>query len=125
MLKHRYCCAAYIYLACSAWSFGQGATPTYAERLGWPKGSRVAIFHVDDAGMSHDSNQGAIEAISQGIATSTSIMMPCPWVPERGFMLTSIPGLAIFRSSGQRGRTVGCDQHMRQVHQRGIRTHLC
>ena len=35
---------------------------TYAERLGWPKGARVVIFHVDDAGMSRDSNQGVIEA---------------------------------------------------------------
>jgi predicted glycoside hydrolase/deacetylase ChbG (UPF0249 family) len=56
--------------------------PTYAERLGWPKGARVVIFHVDDAGMSRDSNQGVIEATSQGVATSASIMMPCPWVPE-------------------------------------------
>ena len=29
---------------------------TYAERLGWPAGTKAVIFHVDDAGMSHDSN---------------------------------------------------------------------
>ena len=56
--------------------------PTYAERLGWPKGSKVVIFHIDDAGMSHDSNQGVSEALAYGVATSTSVMMPCPWVPE-------------------------------------------
>lgn len=61
-------------------SFGQ--EPTYAERLGWPAGTKVVIFHVDDAGMSHNSNMGAIKAIEDGIATSTSIMMPCSWVPE-------------------------------------------
>ena len=55
---------------------------TYAERLGWPRGTRVVIFHVDDAGMSYDSNMGAIRALEQGVATSTSIMMPCPWVPQ-------------------------------------------
>ena len=56
--------------------------PTYAEKLGWPKGSRVVIFHVDDAGMSHDSNVGTMEAMDKGVATSTSIMFPCPWVGE-------------------------------------------
>ena len=60
----------------------QDSGPTYAERLGWPKGARVVIFHVDDAGMSRDSNQGVFEATSEGVATSASIMMPCPWVPE-------------------------------------------
>jgi hypothetical protein len=57
-------------------------TKTYAERLGWPKGARVIILHVDDAGMSHESNVGVEQAIYGGVATSTSVMMPCPWVPE-------------------------------------------
>ncbi len=56
--------------------------PTYAERLGWPRGTKAVIFHVDDAGMSHNSNMGAIKAIEDGVATSLSIMMPCSWVPE-------------------------------------------
>ena len=56
--------------------------PTYAERLGWSAGTKVVIFHVDDAGMSHNSNMGAIRAMEEGVATSTSIMMPCSWVPE-------------------------------------------
>jgi len=55
---------------------------TYAERLGWPKGSKVVIFHIDDAGMSHDSNVGVIEAIENGVATSFSIMFPCPKADE-------------------------------------------
>ena len=56
--------------------------PTYAEMLGWPKGSRVIILHVDDAGMSHDSNEGTLNALEKGVASSFSVMMPCPWVPE-------------------------------------------
>ena len=56
--------------------------PTYAERLGWPVGTKAVIFHVDDAGMSHNSNMGAIKAIEGGVATSVSVMMPCSWVPE-------------------------------------------
>jgi predicted glycoside hydrolase/deacetylase ChbG (UPF0249 family) len=63
-------------------NMSHGQAPTYAERLGWPAGTKAVIFHVDDAGMSHNSNMGAIKAIEDGVGTSLSIMMPCPWVPE-------------------------------------------
>ena len=61
--------------------FSQNTDTTYAERLGFPKGAKVVIVHVDDVGMSFDSNEGAITAMSKGIATSCSVMMPCGWVP--------------------------------------------
>jgi predicted glycoside hydrolase/deacetylase ChbG (UPF0249 family) len=64
---------------------------TYAERLGWPSGTKAVIFHVDDAGMSHNSNMGAIRAIEDGVATSLSIMMPCSWVPELAVYLKAHP----------------------------------
>jgi predicted glycoside hydrolase/deacetylase ChbG (UPF0249 family) len=64
---------------------------TYAERLGWPAGTKAVIFHVDDAGMSYDSNRGAIQAIESGVATSTSVMMPCPWVPHFAAYLKDHP----------------------------------
>ncbi|WP_409014357.1 polysaccharide deacetylase family protein [Dyadobacter sp. CY326] len=54
---------------------------TYAEKLGYPKGKKVLIIHVDDVGMSYESNQGAIKAIRNGVANSLSVMMPCGWVP--------------------------------------------
>jgi chitin disaccharide deacetylase len=63
-------------------SAAQSADPTFAERLGWPPGSKVVMFHVDDAGMSPDSNRGAIEAVEKGLATSMSIMFPCPAAAE-------------------------------------------
>jgi predicted glycoside hydrolase/deacetylase ChbG (UPF0249 family) len=68
---------------------------TYAEKLGWPAGSRVVIFHIDDAGMSHDSNEGVIEAMEKGVATSTSIMFPCPWVSEYAQYWKEHPGLDV------------------------------
>ena len=68
-------------------------TKTYAEKLGWPKGARVLILHVDDAGMSHESDEGVERATGQGVATSTSVMMPCPWVPEIVSYIKDHPGL--------------------------------
>ena len=61
---------------------GSARAETFAERLGWPEGTRALILHVDDAGMSHDSNRGTIRAIEDGVANSLSVMMPTPWVPE-------------------------------------------
>ncbi len=58
------------------------APVSYAQRLGWGPGDKVVIFHIDDAGMSHGSNLGVAKAMAEGVATSTSIMMPCPWVPQ-------------------------------------------
>ncbi len=52
---------------------------TYAEKLGWEAEQKLLIMHVDDAGMSYDSNQGAIQAMENGVANSVSIMMPCSW----------------------------------------------
>lgn len=59
----------------------QTTDSTYAEKLSYPKNAKVLILHVDDAGMSFDSNEGAINAMSRGVANSCSVMMPCPWVP--------------------------------------------
>jgi len=64
---------------------------TYAQRLGWPQGAKVVIFHVDDAGMSYDSDQGVSKALEEGVATSTSVMMPCPWVPHMAAYLKDHP----------------------------------
>lgn len=69
-----FCCMA-------VFASAQTSETTYAEKLGFPKGAKVLILHVDDAGMSFDSNEGAIAAITKGVANSCSVMMPCPWVP--------------------------------------------
>jgi chitin disaccharide deacetylase len=69
----------------------QSLDSTYAERLGFPKGARVLILHVDDAGMSFDSNEGAEMALTMGVSTSVSVMMPCPWVPGFVDFLKSHP----------------------------------
>ncbi len=68
-------------------------TETYAEKLGFPKGKKVVIFHVDDAGMSYASNAGTIQAFTNGLASSASVMMPCGWVPQFFAYLKSHPGV--------------------------------
>ncbi len=69
------------------------AQQTYAEKLGFPKEAKVLILHVDDAGMSWDSNEGAIRAMEKGVANSVSVMMPCPWVPGYVHYLKEHPGV--------------------------------
>lgn len=71
----------------------QQGSRTFAERLGWKPGDRVVLIHVDDAGMSHDSDMGVEKALAAGPATSFSVMMPCPWVPEIVHYLQKHPEL--------------------------------
>lgn len=64
---------------------------SYAERLGWNKDDKVVLFHIDDAGMSCESNEGAIQALRAGIATSVSVMMPCAWASQMTNYLKANP----------------------------------
>lgn len=65
---------------------------TYSERLGFPPKARVLILHMDDAGMSLDSDLGIERVLSKGVARSTSVMMPCPWVPQMVRYIEDHPG---------------------------------
>ncbi|MBX5438799.1 MAG: polysaccharide deacetylase family protein [Thermoflavifilum sp.] len=72
-------CGCGLLIACQ---YGFAQDTTYAMRLGFPPDARVLILHMDDAGMSFDSDSGIIRVLEQGVARSTSVMMPCPWVPH-------------------------------------------
>ncbi|MDF7816546.1 polysaccharide deacetylase family protein [Runella sp. MFBS21] len=71
----------FLFVFCLLGNIGSMAQETYAEKLGYPKGKKVIIFHIDDAGMSYEANQGTILAMEKGVANSASVMMPCGWVP--------------------------------------------
>ena len=77
------------FAAANAWG-----EPTYAEKLAWKPTDKVLIWHIDDAGMSHESNVGTIKAMAEGMATSCSIMMPCPWVSEYAHYVSAQADLA-------------------------------
>jgi predicted glycoside hydrolase/deacetylase ChbG (UPF0249 family) len=55
---------------------------TLAERLGYGPDDRVLIINCDDLGSCHAANVGIYEALRDGVATSASLMVPCPWARE-------------------------------------------
>jgi predicted glycoside hydrolase/deacetylase ChbG (UPF0249 family) len=57
-------------------------TATLAERLGYPPDAKLLIINCDDLGSCHAANVGVYEALREGIATSASLMVPCPWARE-------------------------------------------
>ena len=52
---------------------------TLNERLGFGPEERLVLLNCDDLGMSHAANLGCFEALRDGIATSATLMVPCPW----------------------------------------------
>ncbi len=53
-----------------------------AERLGHPPDAKLLIVTCDDLGSTHAANVGVYEALRDGMATSASLMVPCPWARE-------------------------------------------
>src|SRR5688572_21182657 len=58
------------------------SAPTLAERLGFSRDARVLMLHADDVGMCHSVNTATAEAFAEGLVTTGSVMVPCPWFPE-------------------------------------------
>ncbi len=53
-----------------------------AERLGHSPDACLLIVNCDDLGSSHAANVGVYEALRDGVATSASLMVPCPWARD-------------------------------------------
>jgi len=49
------------------------------EQLGYESDARLLIINCDDLGMCHSANEGVYRALRQGMATSATLMVPCPW----------------------------------------------
>ncbi|MEJ0026181.1 MAG: polysaccharide deacetylase family protein [Rhizomicrobium sp.] len=56
--------------------------PSLAERLGYGADARLLIVNCDDIGSSHAANVASERAMREGLATSATLMVPCPWARE-------------------------------------------
>ena len=57
-------------------------TRSTAERLGYAADARVLILNADDFGMCHDQNEGVMTGLKEGVFTSSTILVTCPWFEE-------------------------------------------
>lgn len=64
-----------------------------SQLLGFPPDARVLIVNCDDLGMHESVNTAVIEAIERGIASSCSLMVPCPGAPRAMRMLRDRPDI--------------------------------
>ena len=55
---------------------------TLAERLGYGASDKLVIVNCDDLGATYGANVGVYEALRAGMATSASLMVPCPWARD-------------------------------------------
>jgi chitin disaccharide deacetylase len=61
--------------------------------LGYPPDARLLIVNADDFGMCHAVNAAILMAMEQGVVSSTSLMVPCPWAPHAMQILRDHPAL--------------------------------
>ncbi|MFE3375339.1 polysaccharide deacetylase family protein [Streptomyces anulatus] len=62
-----------------------------SELLGYPADARLLIVNCDDFGMYPAINAAVIESIEEGIASSCSLMVPCPGAPQAMKLLSRRP----------------------------------
>lgn len=68
------------------------ASPTLSsELLGYRSDARVLIVNNDDFGMYHAINAAVVSSIEEGIASSCSLMVPCPWSRHAMHLLRQRP----------------------------------
>src|SRR3954454_9529947 len=55
---------------------------TLAERLGYAADAKLLIVSCDDLGLTHAGNVATYDALRHGLASSASLMVPCPWARD-------------------------------------------
>ena len=59
--------------------------------LGYREDARLLIVNADDFGMCHSNNSAIMQALTEGIVSSTSLMALCPWAPQAMELLRAHP----------------------------------
>lgn len=62
--------------------------------LGYPDDARLLIVNADDFGMYQAINKAVVRAFREGIARSTSLMVPCPGAPQAIQLLNENPDIS-------------------------------
>ena len=52
----------------------------------------MLIINADDFGMCHDQNEGVIGGLQEGLFTSSTILVTCPWFEEAAEFARNNPG---------------------------------
>ena len=61
--------------------------------LGYPDDARLLIINADDFGMCHAVNESVFRSLMQGVLSSTTLMVPCPWALHAMHFLADHPEL--------------------------------
>ncbi len=62
--------------------------------LGYPDDARLLIINADDFGRSHACNAGILRSFTEGVVSSTTLMVPCPWALHAMQILRDHPDLS-------------------------------
>ncbi|MBI1278852.1 MAG: ChbG/HpnK family deacetylase [Anaerolineaceae bacterium] len=62
--------------------------------LGYPNDARLLIINADDFGMCHSVTEAIFRSLQQGVVTSTTVMVPCPWASYAMRLLAENPAIA-------------------------------
>jgi hypothetical protein len=75
-----------------------------AQRLGYRSDDRLLIVNCDDLGSSHSANVATFRAMVYGVATSATLMVPCPWARKAARMFEGLAiGVHLTLTSEHRG----------------------
>ena len=60
----------------------RGAMTAMEEALGYGRGARLLIPHIDDIGCAHGTVTATRDLFGGGFVTTGSVMVPCTWFPD-------------------------------------------